>query len=661
MIKKYALPQVITALILLLSFKLALAVIPSTLNYQGHLTGSGGAPVDGPVNMVFAIYDVETGGTALWSDSLSVTVNQGVFSVELGAVSPLPPGLFELSLWVGLTVDTDAEMAPRRPVSSVGFSFKAGDADRLEGISASTLDQSTHVTDFANPHSVTATLVGAATSADISTHAVDASAHHIKTSTFPELSGQIADAQIPPLIARDAEIMSTVLAGDGPGSTLNADMLDGYTSAAFMFSSADLWVNTTGDTMTGDLNILANVGIGTSSPTERLDVNGNLFMSGGDIKTDRWLQSTVNTGIGVGVFGGGNLTRPAGTYDGLYNTAVGHQALYSDATGASNTAIGYQTLLLNSSGRYNSALGANALRENYTGTSNTAIGYSALKRHGSNFNTAIGANALRDNSGDYNTAMGANALYTSKTGLGNTVIGSHADYYNLQGNSNTIIGTQAGYGSTTHTKSGNVFIGYRAGFFETGSDKLYIANSSTNFPLIYGNFATARVGIGTNSPGYKLEVDSGSAALPLMLRTTEGFGYMGAGNAGYFHFYTDRPAFYFSKQVQCTGGCVTYSDISLKMDIEPVTTALEKITRLNGVTWNWKEENLSRARQMGLIAQNVEEVAPELVEDTTNGKTMNYDGLSALTVEAIKELKVQNDQLRAELKEIKSQLKRLVN
>ncbi len=110
MIKKYALLQIITAFVVLLSFKLALAAIPPTLNYQGHLTDSSGAPVDGAENMVFAIYDVETGGTALWSDSLSVTVNQGVFSVELGAVSPLPPGLFELSLWVGLTVDSDTEM-----------------------------------------------------------------------------------------------------------------------------------------------------------------------------------------------------------------------------------------------------------------------------------------------------------------------------------------------------------------------------------------------------------------------------------------------------------------------------------------------------------------------------------------------------------------------
>ena len=252
MATKHTLFYTFTVLFILLSFKLALAAIPPTLNYQGHLTDSSGAPVDGPVNMVFAIYDVETGGTALWSDLLSVTVNQGVFSVELGAVSPLPPGLFELSLWVGLTVDTDAEMAPRRPVSSVGFSFKAGDADRLEGVSAATLDQSAHVGDSANPHSVTATQVGAVTSVDISTHAGDASAHHTRTDSFPELTGTIADAQIPALIARDAEIMPTVLASDGPGTGLNADLLDGLTSSAFMPVFTDNWVNTTGDSMTGN-------------------------------------------------------------------------------------------------------------------------------------------------------------------------------------------------------------------------------------------------------------------------------------------------------------------------------------------------------------------------------------------------------------------------
>ena len=234
MIKKYALPQVITVLIFLLSFQLALAAIPPTLNYQGHLTDSSGVPIDGAVDMQFAIYDVATGGTApLWSASLSVIVDQGVFSVELGSsTAPLPPGLFESPLWMGLTIGADAQMTPLRPISSVGFSFKAGDADTLEGIHASTLDQSAHVIDTVNPHNVSAAQTGAISSTELIVHTGNTSAHHTRTTSFTELSDQAADTQLPATMARDAEIMPTILANDGIGSTLDADTIDGVDSSA---------------------------------------------------------------------------------------------------------------------------------------------------------------------------------------------------------------------------------------------------------------------------------------------------------------------------------------------------------------------------------------------------------------------------------------------
>ena len=250
--------RIFITLMLLLSSSLALAVIPPTLNYQGHLTDSSGVPVDGPVVMQFAIYDVATGGTApLWSVSRSVIVDQGVFSVELGSsTAPLPPGLFESPLWMGLTIGTDEQMTPLRPISSVGFSFKAHDADTLEGVHASTLDQSAHVIDTANPHSVTAAQTGAISSAEITLHTDDASAHHTKTTSFTELSDQADDTQLPATIARDAEIdvdisthaldatahharyidseaVTAIMAADGAGSTLDADLLDGNDSSAF--------------------------------------------------------------------------------------------------------------------------------------------------------------------------------------------------------------------------------------------------------------------------------------------------------------------------------------------------------------------------------------------------------------------------------------------
>ena len=226
---KKTVTQSLIALILLLGHSLAFAALPTTLNYQGHLTDSVGAPVNGSVNVTFQIYNVSAGGLSLWADTYSVTVNQGVFSIELGAPpNPIPAGLFEIPLWIGITVAPDIdEMIPRRPITTTGYSFKSGDANTLEGVSASALDQSAHVGNSANPHNVTATQVGAASSAEIisgiSVHSGDASAHHTKTTSFTELSGDIADTQIPALIARDTEITWTKLTGKPAGFADNID------------------------------------------------------------------------------------------------------------------------------------------------------------------------------------------------------------------------------------------------------------------------------------------------------------------------------------------------------------------------------------------------------------------------------------------------------
>lgn len=98
----------------------------------------------------------------------------------------------------------------------------------------------------------------------------------------------------------------------------------------------------------------------------------------------------------------------------------------------------------------------------------------------------------------------------------------------------------------------------------------------------------------------------------------------------------------------------TLSDMRLKSDITPVSGALGKVAAINGVSYKWKDaaaKGLPATTQLGLIAQDVEKVAPELVSDTADGyKSLNYNGMSALFVEAIKELKAENETLKARIK-----------
>jgi hypothetical protein len=185
-----------------------------------------------------------------------------------------------------------------------------------------------------------------------------------------------------------------------------------------------------------------------------------------------------------------------------------------DGSTNNNTAIGINALTSNTIGWGNTANGYAALYSSETRFRNTAIGYRALYSSTfGDYNTASGSEALYSNTtGDANTAVGDGALYSNTSGIRNVGFGFSANWNNQEGSQNTIIGFQAGYGTGLHNKNGNIFLGYRAGYNETGDNKLYIENSNSSSPLIYGEFDNdilafnANVGIGTTNPYAKLDV-----------------------------------------------------------------------------------------------------------------------------------------------------------
>jgi Chaperone of endosialidase len=105
---------------------------------------------------------------------------------------------------------------------------------------------------------------------------------------------------------------------------------------------------------------------------------------------------------------------------------------------------------------------------------------------------------------------------------------------------------------------------------------------------------------------------------------------------------------------------VTPSDARMKKNVQPLTASLHKVSMLEGVSFNWKIEayadrGFSDDKQIGLIAQQVEKVLPELVKTGTDGyKSVSYVKLTAVLVEAVKELKNENQALRTQIEEIKA-------
>jgi hypothetical protein len=88
------------------------------------------------------------------------------------------------------------------------------------------------------------------------------------------------------------------------------------------------------------------------------------------------------------------------------------------------------------------------------------------------------------------------------------------------------------------------------------------------------------------------------------------------------------------------------SDLSLKTNIQSISNPIDKILQINGVTFNWRENNKP---SVGIIAQEIEKVFPELVNGE-NPKTVNYNGLIGLLIEAIKEQQTEINNLKDKLK-----------
>lgn len=327
----------------------ASAAIAGGIDYQGYLTDSVGSPVNAPVSVTFSLYNVAAGGVPLWSDTQVVTADSGLFSVQLGGGgNPFPEGVFAEPLWLAIEVAGDAEMIPRRPVLSAGYAYMADDAFTLEGFSASSLDQSAHVTDRLNPHRVTAAQVNAATAADLVLHVADASAHHAKTTSFSELTGLVADSQIPAIITRDTEIRWDNLSGIPTGF---ADGIDNNSGGDITAVYGGTGLNGGGSIGAVTLNVdvplqLSGTGTGVIQGTH--STSGNWGYLGSGTYGVRGQSEYIS---GRGVYG--RATHASGTNYGVYGYSIstGGRGVYGGTSASEGTTYGVYGSSASNAGR----------------------------------------------------------------------------------------------------------------------------------------------------------------------------------------------------------------------------------------------------------------------------------------------------------------------
>ncbi|NOR44421.1 MAG: hypothetical protein GQ534_02455, partial [Candidatus Delongbacteria bacterium] len=328
---------------------------------------------------------------------------------------------------------------------------------------------------------------------------------------------------------------------------------------------------------------------------------------------------------------------------GINNIFIGNESGILSYYGDDNIFIGYQA------GYRNDYASENVFVGNYAGYNN----YSSDPSPYGSMNAFLGTYSGYSNiDGFLNTFLGYRAGEDNRGARENTYVGGYAGSNN-NGSENVALGVSAG--GSNLTGSGNVFLGYQAGYNETGSDKLYIDNSDTSTPLIWGDFATDRVSVNgllsVNNNNLTLSVSPGSGVDPI--------NYIYQGVAGSSNVKDYAVAIYDPLWVSGSVWAISFlttSDKRFKKNIVPISNALSKISQIDGVYFEWNdnmrkvknngEPEIKRdtSKQIGFIAQDIEEVFPEMVSTDGSGyKSVDYSKMSAVLLEAVKEEQQQID------------------
>lgn len=425
------------------------------------------------------------------------------------------------------------------------------------------------------------------------------------------------------------------------------------------------------------------IGLGTDAPQAKFHAA---------IGTDNFLVTGTYDGSDIGALGAGTRmafypSKAAFRAGGLQNAGPMNQYWDNNYTGIYSVAFGYNT---QASGAYSGTMG-NANKA--TGESAFSIGENNSSSGKAAFTSGINNSVTKVAS----TALGTDNSVTSDnafaTGNSNTV---SANYSGAGGDGNVVSGNRSfafGYGNTIGVSATGAFAAgkqnqvngwYSVGLgnqnklpsnysFSTGSNnesngdnsftsgKNIIAQSYTE--AVFGQYNKKNTSQGPVPNSWDLEdylfvVGNGtgdltaqrSNALTIWKNGKVAIGEDNLTQLGSTTFYV-KGAAKVTGDFHCNSLTET-SDSTFKTDVVPLSKALQKTLKLEGVSYYWNyhefpERNFSPELQIGVIAQEVELIYPELVKTDKNGyKSVNYTGLVPVLIEAIKEQQKLIDELK---------------
>jgi hypothetical protein len=349
-----------------------------------------------------------------------------------------------------------------------------------------------------------------------------------------------------------------------------------------------------------------NTAMGTSSVVSGGEKNA---ISGGNHSViSGGILNTVSTGSAV-ISGGG------------FNRATEHASVVSG--GISNTSSGMYSVV--SAGFRNTSSGSNAVVSG--GSSNTALGIHAVVS-GGNLNRALSRYAVVSG-GSRNTAAGSNSVVSG--GASNTALGSNAAigggrYNDASGHFSTVIGGRYNTASGTYS----VAMGHKATAAHNNSLVIGLQGSTTTSSQDQSTLTVGFDSSKTSRGLYLLNNPPGTGA-SLTIETTTGR-VLGMGSSRQFKSEID--------------------DLSRE--------AIDRIKRLRPVSFRWETQS-SKPLDYGLIAEEVEEIMPEIVEKDGSGLpySVRYLSLISLLLKKCQQLDEQNASFRTELDDLKKQVQLL--
>jgi hypothetical protein len=465
-----------------------------------------------------------------------------------------------------------------------------------------------------------------------------------------ELAINTADGK---LFYKDSSGVVQTIAGKGGagiagGSTTQVQ----YNSSGSLAGSANMTFSGTALTLANDAFISGlTVGKGGGAVSTNTAVGANALLA--------TATGTNNTGIG-------NNALYALT-SGSENTAVGDASLAANTTGGQNVSFGRQSLRNNTTGNYNTALGMASLINNTTASNNTAVGYQAGYSSATATGQAFfGYQAGVNSTGNYNTLIGGGAGTGLTTGTNNTFVGAYSAYNVTTGSKNTVIGLFNGnqLGLDIRTASNYIVLSdgdgnpyafvNPSGYFKTTNSVTGGLNSITG---AYAEF-------GQTADNNALMVQNFNAS-----QTGNGFIYISnrntTNNTFYAISYYNNSANAYKFRVADSGNVTNtnnsyagISDIKLKENIVDATPKLEDLCKVKVRQYNLKSE--PDRKQIGVIAQELEEVFAGMVEESadkdidnndlgTTTKSVKYSVFVPMLIKAIQELNAKVTALEAKL------------